>query len=151
MHDDSSAVGLNSIAYLTERHGPRYLLIHPSGKFVYVSNWDRNTLSAYAIDPDTGSLTPLPRSPYPTGTQPRAITLTPNGQFLYAGNWGSGTLSGYRVDQETGVFQQAGDLAARKNVHLEIGDAAIMHDPVASGFALQPVPPAIPPQPASAG
>ena len=51
------------MAYVTEYYGPRYLLVHPNGQYVYVANWDRNAVSAYAVDQISGSLTPLPDAP----------------------------------------------------------------------------------------
>jgi YVTN family beta-propeller protein len=36
---------------------PTSVAVHPSGKFVYVTNFGSNTVSMYSIDATTGALT----------------------------------------------------------------------------------------------
>ncbi len=86
-----------NLIYVTERLGPRLLIVDPSGRFVYVANWDLNTISAYRIEDATGALTPITGSPYATGKHPRAVTVDPKGRFIYAANWDSHTISGYTI------------------------------------------------------
>ncbi|HTY24784.1 MAG TPA: beta-propeller fold lactonase family protein [Desulfomonilaceae bacterium] len=62
------------------------LTVDPSGRFLYATNYNDFTLSAYSIDPDSGILTALPGSPYPTGREPVTVTVDPAGRFLYVGN-----------------------------------------------------------------
>jgi DNA-binding beta-propeller fold protein YncE len=44
---------------------PWDIAFDPEGKFAYVTNMAAGNVSAYAIDPATGVLTPLGGSPYP--------------------------------------------------------------------------------------
>jgi 6-phosphogluconolactonase len=44
--------------------GPWGASVHPSGKFLYVSNDGEGTISAYAIDSTSGFLTPISGSPF---------------------------------------------------------------------------------------
>jgi 6-phosphogluconolactonase len=50
--------------------------VDPSGKFLYVANNVNETLSAFAIDPTLGLLTPVPGSPYAAGSSPTGVTVT---------------------------------------------------------------------------
>jgi len=91
------------------------LLIHPSGKFVYltqdcalsgnVCDSDApNTVQGYAADAKTAALTPLPGSPYAAGSTTGSLAVDPEGRFLYAGNKGSLDISAYTVDRSTGAL-----------------------------------------------
>jgi len=42
--------------YINDRLGPRLSIIHPSGRYFYTVNWDRNSLSVYEVHPETGAL-----------------------------------------------------------------------------------------------
>src|ERR1700744_4183011 len=47
--------------------GPRTVIVHPSGKFLYGTSLLSDNIFAYTINPNTGALTPI-GSPVPTGT-----------------------------------------------------------------------------------
>ena len=49
-------------------------------KFAYVANAFDNTVSAYSIGAD-GSLTPVPGSPFATGTVPVSVAVDPSGDY----------------------------------------------------------------------
>lgn len=55
--------------------GTNGLAVDPTGRFVYVTNFDDNTVSGYAIEPRTGALRPLPGPPVPAGSGPKEITV----------------------------------------------------------------------------
>jgi 6-phosphogluconolactonase len=74
--------------------------IHPSGKFVWVSNRGQDSLAGFAIDPDSGKLTAQGQTP--TEKTPRSFDLSPDGRFLLAAGEGSGKLAVYKVDLDTG-------------------------------------------------
>src|SRR5206468_1456463 len=48
---------------------PLFVVVDPTGKFAYVTNFSDNTVSGYTIDA-TGALTPIPGSPFATGGNP---------------------------------------------------------------------------------
>jgi 6-phosphogluconolactonase (cycloisomerase 2 family) len=56
------------------------------GQFVYVANLYGNSVSAYAIDPTTGALAPVPGSPFATGVFPESVAVYPTGKFVYVSN-----------------------------------------------------------------
>jgi 6-phosphogluconolactonase (cycloisomerase 2 family) len=77
------------------------ILVHRSGKFVYVSNRGDDSVGVFAIDQVDGTLQPV--GWFPTGGKtPRAIVLDPSGRFLYAANQASDTIVTFRVDAATG-------------------------------------------------
>ena len=88
--------------------------IRAIGNFVYASNADRssNNVSAFSIDPETGSLTPVPGSPFPTGGDGNfgiSLGITPDGRFLYAGNHGSSNVTVFAIGSE-GDLTRVGEL-----------------------------------------
>jgi len=75
--------------------------------FAAVPNLNDNTVSVYAVDSSTGAFTPVPGSPFSTGTIPIWTAFSPvvNGNlFAAVANEGANTVSVYQVDQTTGVF-----------------------------------------------
>jgi 6-phosphogluconolactonase (cycloisomerase 2 family) len=81
----------------TDGYGPLSLMVHPTGQFVYVGNWD-GSVSAYSIDGTTGALTPVAGSPFLTGM---AVTVDPTGRFVYVANF---SVSAYSIDGTTGAL-----------------------------------------------
>lgn len=73
--------------------------VHPSGKFVWVSNRGHDSLSGFSID-DTGKLTSIGQTP--TEKTPRSFDIDPSGKFVLSAGEGSGKLAVYRVDLESG-------------------------------------------------
>ncbi len=59
--------------------------IVPSGAFLYTSNYGDNTISGFAINSSSGSLTQIEGSPFPVpGEVPDGLVVHPSGKFLYA-------------------------------------------------------------------
>jgi 6-phosphogluconolactonase len=54
---------------------PDSMAIDPSGRFAYLVNEGSNDISGYAIDGDTGALTPIPGSPFATGRGPSSLAI----------------------------------------------------------------------------
>ena len=82
-------------------------LVHPSGKFVYVSNRGHNSVAVFAIDPDDGTLTFVEREPT-GGETPRGFGIDPSGRFLLAANQDSDTVVAFRIDPDTGALDPTG-------------------------------------------
>ncbi len=81
--------------------------------FAYVGNYSDGTVSAYAIDPNTGALTAVAGGPFAvSGTGTLSIALTPNGKFAYVASRYSSptatpcgsTLSAFSVNANTGAL-----------------------------------------------
>lgn len=88
--------------------GPGPLVVHPSGKFLYVAlsgNANANHLiSAFGIDSATGALSAVPGSPFATGTSPNFMALDGAGRFLYTANTQDDTISALAINPTTGTL-----------------------------------------------
>jgi len=93
--------------------GPVGATVSPTGKFLFVANCGGGgscggtlpgSVSGYTIDATTGVLTPVPGSPFPTGSNSEAVSVDPSGTFAYVANAGSNDVSAYRIDASTGVI-----------------------------------------------
>tara|TARA_R110002096_G_scaffold147220_15_gene306965 strand:- start:4865 stop:5998 length:1134 start_codon:yes stop_codon:yes gene_type:complete len=82
-------------------------LVHPSGRFLYVSNRGPNSIAVFEIDESTGSLTPVEREST-QGEIPRGFGIDPSGQFLVVGNQRSHNVVVLKINQETGALEPTG-------------------------------------------
>jgi 6-phosphogluconolactonase len=98
------------------RLGPRHYCFHPTLPVVYFSNEQGCSVTAYRLDPTTGTLaavqtlTTLPEG-YTARNTCSQIHLTASGQFLYVGNRGHNSLAGFAVDAATGQLTALGQVA----------------------------------------
>ena len=88
--------------------------VHPSGKFVWVSNRGHDSLAGFAIDAKSGNLTSLGQTP--TEKTPRSFDISPDGRFLFAAGEGTGKLAVYRVDLDTGKLTLSRTLDVGKSL-----------------------------------
>jgi len=120
--------------------GPRHIIVSKDNKFVYLLNELTAQVTAFALDPKTGTLRELesasalppdsklgPGAPRGAvglpGQAPRNIDndiwasdlhLTPDGKLLYAAERTSSTLAGFRVDAATGKLSYIGSTPTEK-------------------------------------
>jgi 6-phosphogluconolactonase len=83
------------------------IVVHPSGKFVYVSNRGHNSLAMFSCDPATGKLTAIGHQPT-GGKIPRNFNIDPSGKLLLAANQESNNVVVFRVDSDSGKLTPAG-------------------------------------------
>jgi 6-phosphogluconolactonase len=111
----------------TERLGPRHYCFHPTLDLVYFSNEQGCSVTAYRLDPATGTLaaaqtiTTLPAG-YTARNTCSQIHLTASGRFLYVGNRGHNSIAGFAVDA-------AGHLTPAGHVPTEAVPSAFGLDP----------------------
>jgi 6-phosphogluconolactonase len=84
--------------------------VHPSGKFVYVSNRGHDSVAGYSIESKTGKVT-LIEHESTQGKTPRNFAIDPTGGFLLAENQGSHSIVVFRIDGKTGQLQPTGEKA----------------------------------------
>ena len=87
--------------------GPRHSKFSPDGKFFYVINELNCTVTAYAVDAATGTLSTLQSlSTLPADFSGESICaeirLSPDGRFVYGSNRGHDSLAVYARDAATG-------------------------------------------------
>jgi 6-phosphogluconolactonase (cycloisomerase 2 family) len=85
--------------------------VTPSGRFLYTPSAipGNNGVNGYAIDANSGSLTPIPGSPFFAETAdigPGWLVMDPLGRFLYAVDLYYGQIFVYSIDQNTGALTQ---------------------------------------------
>jgi len=101
----------------------------PSGSvnFIYTANagGGSGTAAALISDANSGSLTSITGSPFPTGNSSFALATDPGGKFLYVVNYFSGDISGFSISPTTGALSPL----AASPVAAELGVDALAIDP----------------------
>ncbi len=77
------------------------ILVHPNGKFVYVSLRGHDSISVFAVDPKTHQLT-LIQNISSGGKVPRGLAIDPTGHWLIAANQKTDNVVEFGVDVTTG-------------------------------------------------
>ncbi len=98
--------------------------------FLYASNRSTNDVSGFSIDPESGALTPVPGSPFPTGGFTDAgmsLVMAPDGRFLYAGHDWSSDIRVFRIGSE-GELTSVGDLVPAGNPRELVPGMAVSPD-----------------------
>lgn len=111
---DANSGKLTPIGIAAETPDPSWIVIHPSGKFLYAANeaGKNSTISAFAIDAQTGKLTLLNQLPA-LGEDPCYISLDRAGKYIFVANYTSGNVVVFPI----GADGKLG--AATANVHDE--------------------------------
>ena len=81
-------------------HNPLRLAVDPADKFIYWTNVQNGTVSAFDIN--NGNLAAIAETP--TGSHPFGLALDPTGQFLYVVNKADNTIAGFSVNLGNGVL-----------------------------------------------
>jgi 6-phosphogluconolactonase len=83
---------------------PNGIVQAASGKFLYVSNTGANSISEFAIDPASGTLTPTDQISAPTGNAPGAMTVISAGplNFLYVIDASDRKVEAFSIDTTAG-------------------------------------------------
>ncbi|MGH2457288.1 MAG: lactonase family protein, partial [Chloroflexota bacterium] len=80
--------------------------MHPTGSFVYGTNRGHNSVVGFAIDQNSGMLSPI--NWWSTqGSIPRGMNIDPSGTFLYAANQNSNSIAVFRIDPSSGNLGQS--------------------------------------------
>jgi len=83
------------------------IAVHPSGKFLYVSNRGHDSIATFSIDPAKGTLAFI--EAFPTGGKtPRHFAIAPSGNHLLIENQGTGNIILCAIDPETGRLKTVG-------------------------------------------
>jgi 6-phosphogluconolactonase len=129
-----------ALSLAAEAPSPSFLAVHPNRKFLYASNehegedlaGKNNTVSAYAIDARTGTLTFLNKVSC-RGEGPAHIAVDKTGKALLAANYRSGSLALLPI-QADGRLGEATGFAQ----HHGIGPKPRAEGPHAHGAAFSP-------------
>ncbi len=136
---NSSSGKLTSMGLAAEIPSPSFVAANPNGRFLYASNEREynevmgNTVSAFAIDPETARLTLLKRTPS-GGDGPAHIVVDPTGKALVVNNYRGGNVAVLPIEPD-------GTLGAASSVdqhHGEGGDPKRVAGPHPHSGALSP-------------
>lgn len=81
--------------------------VHPSGKFVYVSNRGHDTIAMFEVDPKSGSLKAIGHQST-EGKTPRNFGIDPTGRYLLAANQDSDDVVSFKIDPQSGKLTPVG-------------------------------------------
>jgi len=81
--------------------------MHPSGKFVYVSNRGHDSITVFAVDSTNGKLRFVERQSS-QGRTPRFFGIDRTGRWLLAENQDSDTIVVFRIDEKSGRLSPTG-------------------------------------------
>jgi len=84
------------------------IAVHPSGKFLYVSNRGRDSIAVFGITAKTGLLTSI--GDFLTrGKTPRNFVIDSSGRFLLVANQESNDIEVFRIDTSSGELEFTGE------------------------------------------
>lgn len=81
--------------------------VHPGGKFLYGSNRGHDSIAAFTIDPERGTLRFVEWENI-RGKAPRNFNIDPSGKWLLAAGQDSDSVAVFRIDPATGALEFSG-------------------------------------------
>ena len=85
------------------------IAMHPTGRWLYVSNRGHNSIAVFEIQPD-GKLRPVQFTPA-TVRKPREFTIDPSGAWLVVGGQEDGAIVSMKINGSDGTLAPVGRLA----------------------------------------
>ena len=113
---EGSLTALQTISTLPsefkQRNACAEIKIHPTGRFLYVSNRGHDSIARFQVEDRSGELTALGQTP--TEKTPRSFDLDPAGNSLYVCGEATDRLVAYRIDRESGGLTQTATYSVGK-------------------------------------
>lgn len=82
--------------------GPISMAVDPLGRFLYVANFEVDSIAVFSIDAGTGGLTQLDVVPMPnSGRKPHAIAVDPAGGSVYVVNENTTNIIRFLISEST--------------------------------------------------
>ena len=93
--------------------GPRHLVFHPNGKYVYLDTEIGNHVYVYAYDNTNQTIRQIQKiallpDDYTGKSYSAEILISSDGRFVYVCNRGHDTITCYQVDVDTGLLSHEG-------------------------------------------
>src|SRR6266700_3683255 len=135
---DARTGALTRQKLVAETPNPSWIVIHPSKKYLYsvneIVNQESGSVSAFAIDPRSGDLTPL-NMVSSEGRGPAHMSLDASGKYAFVANYVGGTIAvlpiveGGRLAAAVDVHRDSGSVGAKSATKAPPGSFAISgHD-----------------------
>lgn len=83
------------------------VVVHPNGKFVYVSNRGHNSIAIFSCDPKTGMLKAVGHESRNIAT-PRNFAIEPTGKYMLVANQSGNSVISFGINQSTGELIPTG-------------------------------------------
>jgi len=109
--EPAMALAGSADAQRATKNEPADIHLHPSGRFLYMSNRGYNSISVFAVDATTAMLSPIEVVSC-GGDWPRNFTIDPSGAFLIVANERSSSINSFRIDASTGRLRATGQSVA---------------------------------------
>ena len=95
---DPATGKMSALELAGETKDPSWVMVHPSGKYLYAANerGKDSSISAFAIEPQTGKLTLLNTLPA-LGEDPCHLAFDRTGKFLLTANYSSGNVAAFPI------------------------------------------------------
>ena len=110
-HSHCTVGGLERVT--TPLIGASDLCVDPTGNYLYGAQSGEDALSGFKIDTETGTLTPLPGSPYAEGTynvpdnsyhkEPWRLSIDPSDKFIYVADPSGNDFSVFKLNATSGI------------------------------------------------
>jgi 6-phosphogluconolactonase len=84
--------------------------VAPDGRFLYCSNRGHDSIAIFAIDQQTGQLSPVGHQST-LGKTPRNFAIDPSGMLLLAANQDTDSIVSFGIDRTTGALTPTGQIA----------------------------------------
>ncbi len=117
-----------SFAKVKPGAGPRHFAFHPNQKYAYVINELDCTVTAFAYQPDSGTLTDIQTiTTLPNGfdgsNSCAEVRVHPGGKFLYGSNRGHDSIVVYRINPAKGILtfveHETADIKTPRNFNID--------------------------------
>jgi 6-phosphogluconolactonase len=100
-------------AALAPGSGPRHVVFHPSGAFLYAINELLSTVTVFRYEPAAGVLEPMQTlttlpADFEGASAPAEIAVSPDGRYVYGSNRGHDSLAVFAVDVASGRLTSVG-------------------------------------------
>jgi 6-phosphogluconolactonase len=98
---------LNTLSTLPAAHkgnSTAETVVHPNGKFVYVSNRGHNSIAIFSIDEKTGEIKSLGHQREGINI-PRNFNIDPTGTWMIVGNQAGDSIVVFAIDTATGMLK----------------------------------------------
>jgi 6-phosphogluconolactonase (cycloisomerase 2 family) len=82
---------------------PISIVIHPSGKYAYVTNQNGNSISQYTLS-ENGELMPMTPATVASLVTPVSIAIEASGKYAYVSNISSNNVSLFAIDENGGFI-----------------------------------------------
>lgn len=108
--EKGSFTKLNTLSTLPAPHkgnSTAETVVHPSGKFVYVSNRGHNSIAIFEVNEATGELKAAGHQGEGIKT-PRNFNIDPSGRWMVVANQDGDSLIVYQIDPKTGQLKPTG-------------------------------------------